>query len=103
MARYENEDVSGLDLPDPENKTCNDIVCNNLICAREVYNSNTRMTTYHVLCAGGLMFDPYNIDIRYKTRNQWKLRRVRKSTFDLYQKFISTRHKTFLHQAEREI
>lgn len=103
MSRYENENLEGLNLPDPDNKTYDDVVCNNVLCARVITNSNTRMTTYHILCAGGQLYDPYNIDIRYKTRNPWKMRRVRRSAFELYFKFIDTRHKTFLHQAEREI
>ena len=74
-----------------------------LVCSKEVYNTDTKLSSYYILCAGGQMYDPTNTDARYKKRNTWKFRKVNKTTYNSYTKFLTTRHKTFLYQAERNI
>ena len=73
------------------------------ICAKTLYNKNTKLSTYYILCAGGQMFDPSQIDARYKARNNWKFRRVNKTTFNTYCQFLKTKHTIYLRQAERSI
>jgi hypothetical protein len=126
MSRDENEDVSGLTLPDPIITECvyhidqrgvlNDSQYAELmaeckaqhfkppfVCAKSILNTSTMVNTYFVLCANSIMFDPRNKDSRYRSRNRWKLRRVKKSIYDLYVKFLNTKHYSFLYQAERGV
>jgi hypothetical protein len=126
MSRDENEDVSGLTLPDPIITKCiyhmenGEVISGEVldllltdhklqhrkppvICAKSILNTSTNINTYFILCANSIMFDPRNKDSRYRSRNRWKIRRVKKSVYDLYVKFLKTNHNTFLYQAEREI
>jgi hypothetical protein len=126
MSRDENEDVSGLTLPDPIITECiyhiekGGVVgddkyieliaehkAQNLkpptVCAKSILNTSTTINSYYILCANSIMFDPRNQDSRYRSRNRWKLRRVKKSVYDLYVKFLNTKHNTFLYQAERGV
>ncbi len=119
-------DFEHLDLPDPnitqilylmENnrilndeefyilvKTCKERYAKPpVVCGKQITNLNTNIVTYFLLCSGSQIFDVSSRDVRYRTRNRWKFRRVHKSTYDLYTKFLSTQHKTFLYQAERGI
>ena len=124
MSRNENEDVSHLNLPDPislqiqyymeDGDILDDEQFDNLvleykqqqrklpfICAKSVHNINTKINTYFVLCAGSLIFDPRDKDSRYRSRHHWKMRRVNKSTYNNYIRFLRTSYTSFLHQAER--
>ncbi len=103
MGRNENEDVSSLDLPDPITHEISERTESNVACARISLNPTTKMVSYYVLCSGGQVFDPNNTDTRYRSRNRGKMKRVKKTMFDLYIKFLDTKHKTYLYQAEREI
>lgn len=102
MGRNENEDLSGLNLPEGEIKEQHHIH-NDMICAKNIYSNTTGVTTYYILCAGGRVFDPNEIDVRYKVRNNWKLHRVKKTVYDMYIKFLESKRKALLYQVEREI
>ena len=110
MARYDNEDLTGLDLPSPGrldveeyNVYGDEAQPDQWICARKTVNEHTGVVNYYVLCSGGQMYNPRNEDARYKIRNNWKLVRVREHTFSLYRQFLSSKRVAYLHQAEREI
>lgn len=125
MSRNENEDVSHLNLPDPVEIDVtyyleNDSImkgeqyvelarkCTELqnipptICAKHIINPQTKIHTFFVLCAGSNLYDPHNKS-RLRISTPWKMRKVTRTTFDLYKKFLRTNHKTFLYQAERGI
>lgn len=122
MSRYENDDLSHLDLPDPIQMNALYLLENGqvvddeeyqcllkeqsktpVICGKQIGNQTTNMETYYILCSGSNMFNPRNKDARYMIRNRWKFRRVTRSTYDLYDKFLRTNHQSFLYQAERGI
>jgi len=126
MSRNENDDVSHLNLPTPnkvestyhmENgsilddeklaKLIRDIKKDYkklpIICAKKTYNKSTDTNTFFVLCSGSYLFDPKNKDSRYRIRNRWKMKRVNKSIYDLYIRFLRTYYKSFLYQAERSM
>ena len=126
MARHESENVDDLNLPDPDvlkkrNFLENGMIVDDeeltqlmnqyniqrktppVICAKEIFNTKTRLYSYYILCAGGQMFDITNTNVRYKSRNIWKLRRTNKTTYGLYTQFLKTKHKTYLYQAERNV
>ena len=117
MSRNDREDVEFLNLPDPEPTIANYYMAEGLvldrdefeqtqcplrICAKEIQNKETKITTYFVLCNNrNQMFDPRDTDARYQIRNVWKFRRVMRSTFDLYVKFLKQKYTSMLTQAER--
>ena len=117
MSRYDREDVEFLNLPDPDPTSVNYYINGGVainretylqldnpqsVCAKEVQNKETHIITYFVLTSNrNQMFDPKEHDSRYRTRNSWKFRRVNRSTFDLYVKFLTQHYKSFLLQAER--
>jgi hypothetical protein len=122
----DESDFEHLDLPNPEItqtlylmennrvlndddfimlvRTCKERYANPpVVCGKQITNTNTNIVTHFLLCSGSQLFDPSSRDVRYRTRNRWKFRRVHKTTYDLYTKFLSTSHRTFLYQAERGI
>jgi len=117
MSRYERDDISHLNLPDPISTRANYYIKDGevikrekyntlkhpaVVCCKEIQHIETKITTYYVLCNGcNQMFDPHEQDTRYKVRSQWKFRRVNRSTFDLYTKFLRQHYKSLLSQAER--
>jgi len=117
MSRNENQDVSHMNLPDPNVTEIRYFLPNGEIidkeeydkqgkvCAKEIFNKDTHILSYYILCAGSLMFDPRELkqNCRYLSRNRWVFRRVKRSTFDLYTKFLKQQYTSFLHQAEREL
>lgn len=124
MSRYENDDLSHLNLPDPlqlntvyhleDGQELDGEAYDNMLteyqaaekappvtCGKVILNPTTNMVTYFVLCSASSMFNPRSKDARYMIRNRWKMRRVSRSTYELYIKFLRTNHQTFLYQAER--
>lgn len=117
MSRNENENLDHISLPDPVNTHANYYIKNGEIINRDVYykmekpptvyakevqNTNTKIVTHFVLSNNhGQMFDPGEIDLRYRNRNIWKFRRVKRTAFELYIKFLKQHYKSFLRQAER--
>jgi len=119
MSQNDREDVSHLDLPDPiqtkaiyyveggksiDRKEYLNIEKQPLVCAKEVQHLETKITTYFILCASnGQMFDPRETDRRYRVRNVWKFRRVTRTTFDIYLKFLQHKYTSMLSQAQRSM
>jgi len=117
MSRYDREDVDFLNLPDPNPTIVNYYIKGGIsldreqyeqtdnqsaICAKEIQNKETKITTFYVLCNSlNQMFDPKDKDTRYGLRDQWKFRRVNRPTFDLYVSFLKNNYKSLLSQAER--
>lgn len=57
--------------------------------------------SYKIKAAGGKLYNPFNQDIRYHSRNIWKMKRVSQRVFLLYEQFLETKWNSFLIQAER--
>lgn len=111
MARNEHEDVSNLNLPSEKPYTTFylDIDGNaHLIqiddyCAKytETSNGNKR---YWIKTYGSSLFNSENSsDLNYNRRLDWKFKNVNKNCFELYERFLKTKSKVYLHQAERLI
>jgi hypothetical protein len=119
MSRYDQDNVDHLDLPDPNPTVANYYIENSTfidreaymrmsdppkVCAKEVQHKETKITSYFVLCNNrSRIFDPRVTDPRYRTRNYWKFRKVTRSTFELYIKFLKNKYNSLLLQAERSM
>lgn len=115
MARHENEDLTGLDIPE-NNKvkiiyylrggmTVADIdgLKDREICAYErVSEVDETIASYYIRCTGSRVYNPYgDADPRYFSRRTWVWRRVDARTFNMYEKFLLTRRTRYLKDAER--
>lgn len=111
MSRHEHDDVSGLNLPAPkrydtdyineDGKTLNEESKNT--CAKMV-NTSSGGKRYFVKLTGSTLYDPMmRHDLSYIRSRNWILRSTNKKCFELYVRYLSTRRKTLLHNAERLI
>jgi hypothetical protein len=120
MARHENEDVSSIQVPEANVERLyylsnKDIVDDHglstyekrgqkpIICAKRTENFDTGAIHYYVRFANSGLFNPGNIDPRYRIRPNWQLRNVSEKAFTLYIQFLETGYRTYLYNAEREI
>jgi hypothetical protein len=125
MGRYENENVEHIDnSPDQQNtyyfledgikvtkEQYYQAQCQEIVCAKIIENTildrnydEFSKTNYYVLANNrGQLFDPRESDSRYRIRTRWQYRKVRRSVFDTYLKFLQQKYKSFLIQAEREL
>jgi hypothetical protein len=125
MGRYENENVEHIDnSPDQKNTyyfledgikvtkeqyykaQCQEIVCAKIIESTVLDRNYDEIskTNYYVLANNlGQLFDPRESDSRYRIRTRWQHRKVKRSVFDTYLKFLQQKYKSFLIQAEREL
>lgn len=115
--RSDQENLDHLDLPDPDVNTAIYYVEGGIaidrqdyysldkpltVCAKAVQTIESGVTRYFILCNNrNQMFDPRESDKRYIIRNVWKFRPVKRTTFDLYVKFLKAKYTSLLTQAER--
>lgn len=107
MSRWENEDVSDLNLAEkPINKDEILIGIDGQATDRDAYavckilNVDGK-TTHYVKFGRGEIFDPHGID-KNKT-SKFEFRKVKKSIFDNYKEYLLSRRDVFLVRARREI
>lgn len=119
MSRYDHENIDFLHLPDPNPSNTHYYTSSGecmlkekflklkdppTICAKEVQNKQTKITSYFILCdSNNRLFNPKEHDSRKRFKLLWKFRRVKRSTFDFYIKFLRQHYRSFLLQAEREL
>ena len=117
MSRHENEDISHLNLPDPKTNEViyylregvaiseeeyKDREMVTQVCAKIVKHIDSDNSSYYIFCNNRTqMYDPDNYDVRYMIRNTWKFRKVSRTVFDLYIKFLKQHYRSLLSQAER--
>lgn len=107
MSRWENEDVSDLNLPEPENIT------------RTHFDKNGNMTSnpensvakisecgekrfYYVKYGRGELLDPHHIDSSMQIkRSYYTLKKVNQQIFDSYIKFLQTKNRLYFTKARR--
>jgi len=110
MARWENEDVSGLGIPDPTHIEIKFIglqgkeTTEDQAIAKSVVSSDGSKRFY-VKCGRNELLDPYQIDsscagIR-RQANLYKFKKVPKEAFENYKKYLETKNRIFFTKARR--
>ena len=106
MARWENENLDGLDIPQPPkmhiqlfgalgatpNSEANAF-------AKKVSMGNSN--TYYVLYGRGDLFDPFGADKGKHGRPYFSLKKVKESVFNHYIYYISSEDRIFFTRARR--
>tara|TARA_Y100000361_G_C11147284_1_gene338821 strand:- start:544 stop:891 length:348 start_codon:yes stop_codon:yes gene_type:complete len=110
MARWENEDVSGLNIPDPEVTETIFIDLNgkhtsdDKAIAKRV-DSSSGSCTYYIKYGRNELLDPHQADSSYAaTRRQshmYKFKKVSKATFDSYIKYLESKNRLYFTKARR--
>ena len=105
MARWESEDVSGLNLPDPQS------IKKRFYGARgeetEEKNAFASLSDagknqfYYVLYERSEVVDAYNDRLTRSQSQTRNLRKVSKKCFDLYMKYLKTKNTLYLTRARR--
>lgn len=104
-----NEEAEKFLTPNVENEVFNYNLNGKLVCekdmvvARKTVSSLRKEPLYWVLSNGSRLYDVQNSENNYNRINHWKLTPVKEKTFNLYMKFLTSKKKTFLTNAEREI
>lgn len=106
MARWENEDVSGLNLPDP------------IKVLKSYYDKNGKITTdekiafaieaevdekksYYIKYSRGEIVDPHHTDFNFKDKNYTVFKKVCQEAFEMYHKFLTTKNRLYFTRARR--
>lgn len=107
MSRWENEDVSDLDLPDPENIVRTYFDKNGKITS-QVEKSVAKISecgekkVYHIKYGRGELLDPHHIDSSMQIkRSYYVMKKVNKQIFDSYKKFLETKNRLYFTRARR--
>tara|TARA_R110002020_G_scaffold251416_1_gene465298 strand:- start:1103 stop:1450 length:348 start_codon:yes stop_codon:yes gene_type:complete len=110
MARWENEDVSGLGIPEPPHIETTfiglkgDSTTEDQAIAKSVISSDGSKRFY-VKYGRGELLDPYQIDSSYagsrRQTNIYKFKKVPEQSFDNYKKYLETKNRIFFTKARR--
>lgn len=110
MARWENEDISGLNLPD-ENKTIVEYYDKNgKVSIEEVAYAKYISTwsglenigeRWYIKFSRGELIDPHNIDSNTKNKNIQKFKKVSKQAFNAYLTYLKTRNRLHFTKSRR--
>ena len=112
MARGENEDVSGLDLPDPERS---DVVFVGIkgestqeknAFAKSVTSKHgeaSKSVQCFIRMSRGEIIDPHGVDSGYSSKRiaAFKFKKVSKQAFDNYMKYLKCKNRLYFTKARR--
>lgn len=109
MSRWENEDVSGLNLPDPDtivytflDKNGKEIE-NEQQAVAKIASLNTK-NTYYIKYGRGEIIDPHHVDTNvYKNDKYYVFKKVTETAFASYKKFLTTKNRLYFTTARRLI
>lgn len=107
MARWENEDVSGLNLPDPINISTKYIDKNGKEINTEQFAVAKIVTaddknTYYIRYGRGEIVDPHHTDVNFnRNESYFKLKKVDEKAFHTYVKFLTTKNRLYFTMARR--
>tara|TARA_Y100000296_G_C5179860_1_gene263080 strand:- start:9052 stop:9390 length:339 start_codon:yes stop_codon:yes gene_type:complete len=107
MSRWENEDVSNLNLPDPDipQETFfgkdGTVTTNDKGLAKVVRLADK--DTFYLKHGRGEILDPYSIDTFRHNGPSFKFKRVSQASFDAYMRYLNTHNRLYFTQARRLI
>ena len=107
MARWENEDLKGLDIPDAIahsldylDKNGAEVDSENLAVAKIVSEDDKK--AYYILYGRGEIIEPHQIDSNFnKNKLAYKFKKVTEQAFSAYQKYLKTKNRLYFTNARR--
>ena len=110
MARWENEDLSGLNIPDPVETDTTYIglkgeeTTEDQAMAKSVISSDGSKMFY-IKYGRSEILDPYQIDSSFassrRQRHVYKFKKVNEEAFNSYKKYLETKNRIFFTKARR--
>ena len=110
MARWENEDISNMNIPDPISSSISFIGLNGEETQEEQGIAKSIVSSdgskrFYIKYARGEILDPYQIDSSYAgSRRQAKMYKFKKApedAFNNYVKYLKTKNRIFFTRARR--
>ena len=106
MARWENEDVSHLNLPDPDFETftfygLHGLVVhdNNKALAMNVETSKSNK--YYIKFTRGELVDPYTVDNNFRSNKNLTFKKVSEKSFSEYLRYLKTKNRLYFTKSRR--
>lgn len=107
MARWENEDVSHLNLPEPEIEEFKFYGLQGLVVhddnkalAMTVESTNSS-TKYYIKFTRGELVDPYTVDSNFKVNKNIKYKKVSEKSFTEYLRYLKTKNRLYFTKSRR--
>ncbi|HAT67298.1 MAG TPA: hypothetical protein DCS66_22335 [Flavobacteriaceae bacterium] len=107
MARWENEDISDLNLPNPETTVISFVgkdgasVDENKAFAKTVTSSLG--SQYYIKYGRGEILDPYQIDSLRINGKLFTFKKVSQQAFNLYNRYLNSKNRLYFTRARRLI
>ena len=112
MARWENEDVSNLNVPNPISSQESFIGLHGKPTTEEhaitkSVVSSDGSTRFYIKYGRGELLDPYQADSSYTTSrsraNLYKFKKVSQEAFENYNKYLESKNRLFFTRARRSL
>jgi len=106
MARWDNEDISGLNLPDPQDVQKiyfgkNAAVATETKEAFAYTNTVDQSVSYHILYDRAEIIDPYNDRFTRSSSTTRRFKKVSETCFNFYMKYLKTKNILYFTRARR--
>lgn len=112
MARYENESLTGLVIPETDEVVTQFIgktgelseEHNSVAKITKLHNkeNNNTVINYYVKHGRGMLFDPYGMDANKINAYNFQFKKVNENIYSQYIQYLKTRRSMFLTYAQRE-
>jgi len=105
MARWENEGLGGLDLPEPDNKISTyyglgaEQSNSSDAFVKVVYNNGFK--THYIKFGRGELLDPLGADKGKHNRSYFDYKKVNQKVYAYYMQYLENRERIFLTRARR--
>jgi hypothetical protein len=110
MARWENEDVSGMGIPEPirsevkylnkEGRNCNDERYAYTKTISTAMPDKTTFTKHYIRFNRGEFVDPHSVDIMFKSKTP-EFKKVSEACYNLYKKYLITKNRLYFTRSRR--
>ena len=110
MARWENEDVSGMGIPEPirsevkylnkEGKNCDDMRRGFAKTMSTEMPDKSTLKKYYIRFNRGELVDPHSIDFNAKTKTP-EFKKVSEACYDFYKKYLITKNRLYFTRSRR--
>jgi len=110
MARWENEDVTGMGIPKPniteiklfnkEGRECTDDRRAFVKTATTTLPDKNTLTKYYIRFNRGELVDPHSVDFNHKTSLS-EFKKVSEACFKLYKKYLVTKNRLYFTRSRR--
>lgn len=110
MARWENEDVSGLGIPEPirskvgllnkEGRSCDDERSAYAKTISTTMPDESTFTKYYIRFNRGELVDPHSVDVMLKSKTP-EFKKVSEACYNLYKKYLVTKNRLYFTRSRR--